>query len=308
MENAFHDWLKTMLPAPELIVPLGDDAAVMDWSNMANCVVTSDLLADGVHFRLTDVDAKRIGHKSLAVNLSDVAAMAATPIAAVVSFLLPRLVPDGMSPTTLAQELYAGMVPLAVQFETAIVGGDTNIWDGNLVVNVTMLAAAVDRPPLRRDTASAGDAVLVTGTLGGSLAGHHLDFVPRVREALTLNAAYALTSCIDISDGIALDARRLGAASGCGIELNFEQLPISEAAIRQADLDPGRSSTIRALSDGEDFELLFTATPAVAERILADQPLDIPISVIGSCIAEPGLYQCTADGRVPVQLSGYEHQ
>ena len=301
MENEFHDWLRTKLANPQLIVPLGDDAAVVDWSTMGNCVVTSDLLADGVHFKLPEASPERIGRKCLAVNLSDMAAMAATPIAAVVSLLLPSSYSEN-----LARKLLEGMVPLAEEFQTAIVGGDTNVWEGNLAINVTLLGVVSDFPPLRRDSAKVGDLVMVTGALGGSIAGHHFDFTPRIREAKLLQSRYSLTAGMDISDGLSLDAARLARCSNCGIELQLDQIPISNASMALAGHE---SDALKgALGDGEDFELLFTAAPVEASNIVREQPLDIPVTIVGECIAELGLYQRTVTGREKLEISGYEHR
>ena len=305
MENDFHQWLQSNINTSDLIVPLGDDAAVIDWSKHDNCVVTSDLLADGVHFDLREATAHRIGRKCLAVNLSDVAAMAATPIAAVVSFLLPKDTTPSVD--RLAEQLLEGMIPLANEFKTTIAGGDTNVWPGKLAVNVTMLAATGPSGALRRDQAQPGDLVMVTGSLGGSILGHHFDFQPKIIEARKLHERYKLTAGMDVSDGLALDASRMAQASGCGIELDQDAIPISEAAQSMAAKDGRKSALQRALGDGEDFELLFTANPEDAQQIVADQMLDVPVTIVGRCIEMEGLYQSTDAGPKPLEISGWEH-
>ncbi len=305
MENDFHHWLKTNIDTSELVVPLGDDAAVMDWSQRDNCVVTSDLLADGSHFKLSEADPKRIGRKCLAVNLSDVAAMAATPVAAVVSLLLPRSA--NMATDQLAEQLIEGMLPLAREYQTRIVGGDTNTWDGLLAINVTMLAVAGTRGPLRRDQANAGDIVMVTGHLGGSIHGRHFDFQPRIAEAKQLHENYRLSAGMDISDGLALDATRLAAASGVGIELSLETIPVSKDVLARAGQGDAKTPLQHALGDGEDFELLFTAAPAIAKQILLEQPLDIPVTAVGQCISDAGLFHSSSNGPKPLAATGWEH-
>lgn len=302
MEAEFHRWLSDHLPAsPRAPLGLADDAAVLQVPSAA-VVVTTDLVSDGVDFRLDRDSAARIGRKALAVNLSDLAAMAARPTAAVVSIALPRVVPTGQTPLELAIALYEGLLPLAAEFDVALAGGDTNTHEGPLVLSVTALGEATARGPLVRSGGRPGDWLLVSGTLGGSIAGHHFDFTPRVREALLLAERYELRAGMDISDGLALDASRLAAASGCGAVLRLAALPISAAAKSLPQ------SVEHALSDGEDFELLLTAAPATAAQMIADQPLACGITCIGELTADAGLWQETTDGaRLPLAASGWLH-
>ena len=135
---------------------------------------------------LAEAGPRRVGRKAMAVNLSDIAAMAGRPVAAVVSVGLPR-----RGGRALAEELYHGLREVADAFDTPIVGGDTNSWDGPLVITVTLLGEATARGAVRRNGARPGDWLLATGPLGGSILGKHLDFTPRVREALQLHAGGA---------------------------------------------------------------------------------------------------------------------
>src|SRR6185437_12185267 len=203
-EFAFIDWLRQRTPSAERVrLGPGDDTALLSWPKGADCLVTTDMLLEGSCFRLRETHpgapgtgtARQIGRKAMAVNLSDIAAMAGVPVAAVVSVGLPR-----RGGRALAEELYAGLRERADAFDTAIVGGDTNSWDGPLVINVTLLGEATPRGAVRRQGARPGDWLLVTGPLGGSLQGKHLDFTPRVREALALHNAVELHAMIDISD------------------------------------------------------------------------------------------------------------
>jgi thiamine-monophosphate kinase len=188
MESDFLHWLRERLPPhPLLKLAIGDDAAVLATSSRADIVVTTDLIADGVDFDLRSDDPRRIGHKALAINLSDLAAMAARPLAAVIALNLPRQ--GGMK---LATELYEGLSPLAERFHLAIAGGDTNSWDGPLVVSVAALGEVTPDGPLTRRGAQPGDRIIVTGAFGGSILGRHLDVQPRVEEALLLNQRYSL--------------------------------------------------------------------------------------------------------------------
>ena len=306
MERQFIDTIRAKLPAhPQLRLGVGDDAALLRLAERSECVVTSDLLADGTHFRLPGDDLRLVGRKALAVNLSDLAAMAAKPIAAVVSLLLPR--PSALAT---AMRLYEGMLPLAEQFNVAIAGGDTNCWNGDLVISVTAIGETTLSGPLRRDGAKPEDALLVTGTLGGSRLGKHFNFTPRVAEALAWKECYDLHAGIDISDGLALDLRRLCDASGCGAIVNLPSIPVSSDAIRWASIcDDGRSPTDHALSDGEDFELLIAAPASVAETLLTQAIADgIRLTRIGVVTKGTSIQTRDADGAlVDLPAFGYEH-
>ncbi len=159
------------------------------------------------------------------------------------------------------------MIPLAAAFDLALAGGDTNAWDGPLTVSVTAFGTTSSKGALLRSGARPGDAILVTGELGGSIVGHHLDFTPRVHEALRLHRDYDLTAGMDITDGLALDLDRLCQASGCGAVLFADAIPTSAAAEQLAAAEGG-DGLRHALSDGEDFELLLTAPADVAQRII----------------------------------------
>ena len=151
--------------------------------------------------------------------------MAARPLAAVIALNLPRH--DGHR---IAIELYEGLLPLAEQFHVAIAGGDTNSWDGPLVVSVTAFGEVTADGPLCRDGAKPGDRIVVTGSFGGSILGRHLDVEPRVEEALLLNQRYRLHAGIDCSDGLSLDLWRLCQASRCGAIVDIARIPIAPAA------------------------------------------------------------------------------
>ncbi len=306
MESDLIAWLREELPPhPCLRLGIGDDAALVQLGSGSDCVVTVDIISDQVDFHLDQIDdPRRVGHKALGVNLSDLAAMAAIPRAAVVGLALPR-----QTALALAKSLYRGILPLAERFDMAIAGGDTHVWDGPLLVSITAIGAVGPHGLLRRQGAKPGDQLLVTGQLGGSLLGRHLDLEPRVREALLLNDRYALHAAIDISDGLAIDLARLAEASECGAVIELAQVPVSPAA-KQLAATPGdaRTPLEHALSDGEDFELLLAVPQATAERLVAEQPLEIPLTRIGQCITQPGLWQQDADGqRRPLPPVGFVH-
>jgi len=308
LESQLVAWLQAKIPPQECVsLGLGDDAAVLRGGDGADVVVTTDMLTDGVDFLLDQVDLRAVGHKALGVNLSDLAAMAAVPTAAFVSLVLPRTGSQNFSALELAQELFQGMFPLAEDFGVAIAGGDTNTWDGPLAISITALGATTERGPLVRAGGKPGDKLLVTGSLGGSLLGRHLQVEPRVREALMLHACYDLHAGIDISDGLALDVSRLAAASDCGAVLDLSAIPLTEAAHRMSQQD-GRTPWEHALGDGEDFELVLAVAAEIAEKIIQEQPLKIPLTAIGELIAEPGLWQTTAGQPTPLAPTGFIHE
>ena len=307
MELSFINWLRQHLPGnPRLRVGIGDDAAVLAWAEGGDMVITTDAVTDQVDFKLAEVEPALIGHKALGVNLSDLAAMAAQPVAAVVSLILPRQGAASHTTFELAAELYRGMLPLAEEHDIIIAGGDTNTWDGPLAISITAIGRTTERGPWLRSGAQVGDLVLVTGLLGGSILGRHLHVQPRVSEALVLSERYDMHAAMDISDGLCLDASRLADSSGCGVAFDLEAIPVSADAIRLASTT-GKTPLEHALGDGEDFELLLTASADVAERILREQPLKIAVTCIGRCVSRPGLWQIDGDQLEPLPPSGYQH-
>lgn len=307
MELELIAWLKKQLPAdPRIPLSIGDDAALVNIDVQKSCVVTTDMLMDGVDFILAEHDPQRIGRKALAVNLSDLAAMGANPVAAFVSFALPQ-----QNGGQLGRELLAGMLPLAAEFNCSLAGGDTNSWRESLVISVTAIGeVAVDRA-WRRSTAKPGDFLIATGEFGGSILGKHFDFVPRVREALWLAEQARITAAIDVSDGLSLDLWRLTEASGCGAELLVDAVPLAAAAEALAAKD-GITAREHALTDGEDFELLLaiaaTDWPLLHQAWLASPFAATPLTKIGQFTPEPGLWTISKHGRQPLIPRGYLHR
>jgi thiamine-monophosphate kinase len=258
------------------------------------------MLLEGSHFILSEVGPRRVGRKAIAVNLSDIAAMGGKPSAAFVSVGLPRTGAE-----TIAEELYLGMRELADRFDTAIAGGDTNTWAGALVVSVTLMGVPGPQGPILRKGARPGDWLFVTGPLGGSILGKHLDFTPRVREVLELQDHASLHAMIDISDGLSADVYHLCEESGCGAVLFAERIPISDAA-RQ--MPGGQSALEHALGDGEDFELAFAVDAADGERLLKTQPIaGITLAHVGVFVGEIGLFLEENEVRRPIEARGFAH-
>ena len=296
MEAEFLKHVRSQ-PGTELI---GDDAAVI-----GDRIITVDMLTDGVDFILAETDPQWIGRKALAVNLSDIAAMGGVPRWIFMAAALPRTGALG-----LAKQLLAGAKPLIDKYHLILAGGDTNTWDGGLVVSITLIGDVTKRGVFRRSGGKAGDRILVTGKLGGSILKHQFFFEPRVSEALYLNEHYEIHAAIDISDGLSLDLHRLATESRLGATLVETAIPIAEDAVKRSQ-QSGRLPLDHALSDGEDFELLFSLAPQEAERLLMLQPFqssDVTLYDIGELTAEPGLRMVRANGiRVPLIPRGFEH-
>jgi thiamine-monophosphate kinase len=307
MERELIRWLRERLPQREnVLIGPGDDAAVLRASG--NVVVTTDMLMDGVDFVLKDVDPRRVGHKALAVNLSDLAAMAAKPIAAFVSLCLPRAGGED-----LAIGLYGGLIALAEEFDCSIAGGDVNSWDGPLVINVTAVGETTAKGPLLRSGARPGDAIMVTGSFGGSIHGRHLDVMPRVKEALKLHAEYEIHAATDVSDGLSIDLWNICTESNVGAQLLERDLPIHPDARQRSPGEFALSPLDRALGDGEDFELILAVPWEESERMLAEQPLgDVPLARIGQFLDVEGMtlvYKRKAHPQsIPLVPRGFEHR
>ncbi len=305
MEREFLHWLRQRISTDRrVVVGIGDDAAVLAPLS-ESLVVTTDTVTDQVDFRLDEVGARRAGRKALAVNLSDLAAMAARPLAAFVSLVVPRQ--NGLE---IAQGVLQGMLPLAEEYDVPLAGGDTNSWDGALAISVTLLGSVSARGPLLRSGARPGDRLLATGCFGGSLLGHHLDFVPRVRQATVLHEQFRLHAGTDVSDGLAIDTQHLADESGCGAVLQLDSIPIRDAAV-QAGRASGRAPLDHALGDGEDFELLLAVPPDTARQVIEFQHAalaNVTLTDIGYFVSEPGLWSEQAATRRPLTATGWQHE
>ncbi len=307
METDFVAWLVSRLPAdPRLEVPPGDDAAVLRPPALRRTVITVDMLMEGTDFILgSDCSPQAVGHKALAVSLSDLAAMGARPEAAVVAVALPKHGGDA-----LGRGIQAGVELLAAEHGVVLAGGDTNAWDGPLVISTTAIGSVAPGAAWRRDGARPGDLLVVTGAFGGSLLGRHLDVKPRVKEALFIAQGFPVHAAIDCSDGLSLDLARMMAASGTRGVMRLADVPIHPDAVRRAARDGG-TPLDRALGDGEDFELILALSADAAHRLVAaagTPPLDLQITVIGVVEEGAGLVAEAADGsRSPLEPRGFVH-
>lgn len=300
-EFALIQWIRQRAGEhSRLPIGIGDDTAALRFSKPTDCLLTVDMLMEGTHFRIPPVTAHQIGRKALAVNLSDIAAMAGKPLAAVVSVAVPRRLGSEF-----ACELHGGLCDLADEFHVALAGGDTNVWDGPLVVSVTLVGEPTGSGAVTRSGAKVGDWILTTGEFGGSLAGKHLSFQPRIDAAIRLHQRVSLHALIDVSDGLAADLHHLLEESRVGAVLDASAIPVSEVA---RTMDDGKTPLEHALGDGEDFELLFTISPSDGSRLLADSPVDVPLAHIGEIVAGNACELIDADGhRQPLEATGWRH-
>ena len=295
--------LTQSLPAnPSVVTGAGDDCAVLDFGLPERLFLfKTDAVVEGVHFT-RDTPPEKIGRKALARCLSDIAAMAGTPVAALVTLGLP----EKFKPEFVVG-IYDGLKALAKQHGVAIVGGETTANPGSIFISIALLGTVGRGKQVLRSGAKAGDAIFVTGELGGSLAGKHLEFEPRLEEARWLAERFTIHAMIDLSDGLAGDLQHILKASGVGAELLKRALPVSHAAKLRAREKPALAA---ALTDGEDFELLFTVAGKEAVPLLdawKRKFSKIRLSCIGKIVAGDGVILRDKTGVQKLNTHGYVH-
>jgi len=291
-EFDFIDWVRDQQKPSDLVqVPAGDDLAVLHWPKEELLLVGVDQVLDGVHFDAKTHSPRQIGRKVMNRNLSDCAAMACLPAAAVVAVALPRTVP-----LDYAKGLYQGLREAADAFYCKIVGGDTATWNGPLALTVSILGRSAGIAPVTRSQARPGDRIYVTGPLGGSILGRHLEFTPPIHLARQLAQSAHLSAMLDISDGLSRDLRHICQQSHVGAIIDADRVPIHPDAVTLSQSN-GRSPLEHALHDGEDHELLFTTATALP-------PAGIHI---GQITAEPGIFLKQGDQVAPLEPLGWEH-
>ena len=297
---------------------IGDDAAATVPTPGRVTLTTSDMLVEGVHFDLRLSDPHSLGRKSLAVNLSDIAAMGAVPR----SFLLSLAIPPSIT-VEIIDEFCEGLLAMADEHGVALIGGDTCASGNGLVISITVMGEQSIEKVVRRSGARSGDLICVSGALGDSALGlellrqgvreggavkRHLDPMPRVREGLLLADSRMVTAMIDISDGLIADLGHILECSGVGARIEVPSIPLSGHLLdecRRAKLDPLEY----ALAGGEDYELLFTIPPeclATAEDLFSGTGLRL--SVIGTITDSVRLAVIAEDGgEYRVRRTGYNH-
>jgi thiamine-monophosphate kinase len=330
-------------PPAWLHVGIGDDAAVVEVERNRLEVLSVDALVEGIHFDHSLMPPDAIGHRALAVNLSDLAAMGATPRLGLISMALPGTLPledfDGIAD---------GLAALAARTSTHIVGGNLTRTTGPLTIDITVVGTVKPRRVLTRTGARPGDELYVTGTIGAARAGlemlqsstrsthaTHSTHVtsqtcqtrpagltsspcvvryqrpaPRLRVGGLLARNRVAGACVDLSDGLADGARQIAEASGVGVAVLAESLPVDPCA-REWFASHGRDVIDEALSGGDDYELLFAVRPRLRRRLEAlARHFDVPVTRVGVCTAEPGatLVRAERDGTTTMPLpKGYGH-
>jgi len=300
------------------MIGIGDDAAAIETAAGFLSLITTDMLVEGVHFDLAYFDPFTLGKKSLAVNLSDIAAMGGIPR----HFLLSLAIPVDLS-VEFVESFVDGILEMGNEFGVSLVGGDTSCSPKGLVISVTLIGEQSPDLVVPRSGAGPGDLIFVTGTLGDSALGlsllkrgitdgaavrHHLDPVPRVREGIILAERRLPSAMIDISDGLLADLGHILDLSLVGARLFLDRLPLSDYYLATQGIGDGEIFSM-PMSGGEDYELLFT-TPA--EKLSAVQSameeIGTRCTIIGEITAAPGISLVTANGQhhLPLQ-GGYNH-
>ena len=284
--------------AEDFPIGIGDDMAQVRVGGDGTVLITTDMLLDGVHFDLSRVSLEQVGYKTMAVSLSDCAAMATQPIAAVVSVAMP--VEFGQKEL---KRLHAGIVRAGDKYNCALIGGDITSWKGAFAVSAAMLSRVCNNKPVKRSGARVGDVICVTGVLGGSLAsGKHLVFEPRVAEAVKIAGMVKINAMIDISDGLSTDLNRICKAGNISAMIEADRLPVSDEAKKSEN--PINS----ALNDGEDFELLFTLSGKEYEKLIERWNESLAITKIGKIVEVGRSVIRMPDGReAELTPKGYDH-
>jgi thiamine-monophosphate kinase len=294
---------------------VGDDAALLECAADRQLVAAVDTLVEGVHFPIGS-PAASVGHRALAVNLSDVAAMGAEPAWALLALTLPRADEHWL------EEFSRGFAALAREFRVALVGGDTT--RGPLCVTVEILGSIERGTALRRSGASAGDVLLVSGAPGEAAAGLELEqshlkledaridralrdrfLYPSPRVGLGRRLRDYASACIDVSDGMLADAGRLARASGCGAVLDYDQLPLSSALV--AAVGPERAHEL-ALTGGDDYELIFSVPPQRLDSLLRGlPPEEWTYHRVGKLTSRAGAVVERGGSVIEFSHCGYDH-
>jgi thiamine-monophosphate kinase len=296
----------------------GDDAAVVVGSRNERLVVTTDAVVEGVHFSRAYSTPADIGHRALAVNLSDLAAMGATPRWALLSLVLP-----GSTRETDVEDLVDGLAALAIRHGVSVIGGNITRTDGPLVVDVTAGGEVAPRKWLTRSGAKAGDSVYVSGTIGGAAAGlemlgagvrdaecvaRHLRPEPRVRLGIAIARAKAARAAMDLSDGLADGLEQVASASGVGVRVDGAAVPVDSAAHRWWTAR-GADPLTAALAGGDDYELLL-AVPRKGHGALRSalrHVADPAVTKIGEFTKDPHERVLLRAGKEDALPKGFEH-
>jgi thiamine-monophosphate kinase len=261
----------------------GDDCAVVRFGAETQ-VLKTDCVIENIHF-LRSTGPFRVGWKALCRVISDFGAMGATPLDALVTLAAPR-----NTEVSWLDGFYEGLLAAADRYDVSLVGGETARSPGPIFVSIAMSGFPPEQGVALRSGGRAGDSLFVTGKLGGSIAGHHLDFEPRLREGQWLVQHFPIHAMLDLSDGLAADLPRLARASKVGFSVDAQRLPINKGC-----------SYEQAIGDGEDYELLFAVPSQVASELAKAWPTAFPAVPL----AEIG--ELTADTSTRLPEQGFDH-
>jgi thiamine-monophosphate kinase len=297
---------KNLSANKEMVTGPGDDCAVLDLGIPSEFVLfKTDAVVEGIHFT-RESDPFLVGRKALARCLSDVAAMGGKPNSALVTIALPR-----DFDTKQVQKIYEGLNALALESGVSISGGETTTNPERILISIALLGKVAKDRCIHRRGSKVGDAIFVTGELGGSLSGKHLEFEPRLTEGQWLSENFQIHSMIDLSDGLASDMRHLLLPDKLGAELLVRAIPISRAAKALAKAESSRKTPLlAALTDGEDFELLFTVRSKDAVPLLDKWKERFPnlrLSCIGRITSQPGFRLRDEEGVREFTGHGFVH-
>lgn len=287
-----------------IVTGAGDDCAVLNLGIPGKQLLfKTDAVVEGIHFT-KETDPQLIGRKALARVLSDIAAMAGAPTAATITIGLQK----NFDPERV-EKIYDGINALAKEHKVAIVGGETTTSPERIFISVALIGLVENS--ICRSGAKVGDGIFVTGELGGSLQGRHLEFEPRLEQGRWLAKHFDIHAMIDLSDGLAGDIRHILNASKVGAELLSTAIPISRAAKLKACAESSaKPPLLAALTDGEDFELLFTIASNDAVKLHDAWKKtfpDLKLSCIGKITAGPGIQLRDKQGIKPLFVHGYTH-
>jgi thiamine-monophosphate kinase len=330
-EFGLINWIRGKMPPrdPSIIAGIGDDAAVVKPPKDSICLVTTDILIEDIHFRLDFTDGLRLGEKTLSINISDIAAMGGIPQYFLLSMGFPPHIPFGW-----LEELFHGIHQVAERFGLSLIGGDTSRAQ-KLTINVTLIGRAKAGEVVYRNGARAGDQIMVTGTLGNAALGlrvlksrkgdpgiathkhgelaelieKHLSPTPRITEGRLIAENHLANAMIDISDGLIADLGHILEESRVGAKIWISRIPLSEAFRRAAPRYTPNGIDL-AISGGEDYELLLTATRKKAEKLMAlFRKSGLQITPIGEIVdSRHGLKLYREDGReYRLRRKGYDH-
>lgn len=322
------DRIQKLLPKAmhkDLMIGIGDDAAVIRLDDHRAMVVTCDIQVENQHFRLSHISPYQLGRRAMAVNLSDIAAMGAQPNFALVSLGFPK-----SFPLADFDALFKGMQDQLANFSASIIGGNLSNTEKDLIIDITLMGEVATDRMLTREGARPGDRIFVTGKLGESGAGFyvlekygqgfpaeftsfvekHRQPIPRIEAGKQIAESGFATAMIDISDGIASDLWHICERSHAGAEIQQEKFPVPEGIHKVASIS-GKSVLDLTLHSGEDYELLFTLINETPDAIVHSltQNLGVAMTEIGSMTTKASGYHLIdlTGRRIPIQPSGWDH-